>query len=203
MKFVRLLHNRTESPPIEYGYVLKIESELQLAIYHLQRFNHIWSDALVNILKSKDYTKMIDASIPSEGRHITNEIAQAMHQYVLIHADGKKSIYNLSDELYKQVYDTQLSILQEGYVIYIMQSSGYFMAKPNDPEFIESDEILSADCKIWPDNKTDQVRYIQWKDGIHWYAKIGTADVVDKFGNQKWNTKTEAKMAVEEYLKEL
>lgn len=203
MKFVKLIHNRKALSSIEYGYVLKIESELQLAIYHLQRFNHIWSDALVNLLKSKDYTKMIDASLPREGSHITNEIAQAMHQHALIHADGKKSIYNLSDELYKQVYDTQLSILQEGYVIYIMQSSGYFMAKPNDPEFIESDEIISKDCSIWPDNKNEQVRYIRWDGGNHWYAKIGTADVVDKFGNQKWNTKTEAKMAVEEYLKEL
>ena len=47
------------------------------------------------------------------------------------------------------------------------------------------------------------IRYIQWKDGSHWYAKIGKYDVVDENGNQKWNTRNEAINAAYSFLKTL
>lgn len=55
-----------------------------------------------------------------------------------------------------------------------------------------------------PEVYTDKdIRYIQWKDGSHWYVKIGKYDVVDENGNQKWNTRNEAINAAYNYLKEL
>ena len=30
---------------------------------------------------------------------------------------------------------------------------------------------------------------MQWPGGYHWYVKCNNEDVVDKYGNQKWNDK--------------
>jgi len=49
----------------------------------------------------------------------------------------------------------------------------------------------------------DEVRYIQWQDGIHWYAKVGKLDICDKEGNYKWNTKEEAIEAAKYFCKKL
>lgn len=38
----------------------------------------------------------------------------------------------------------------------------------------------------------NDVRYIQWKGGWHWYAKIGKLDICDSSNNYKWATKNEA-----------
>ena len=38
----------------------------------------------------------------------------------------------------------------------------------------------------------DEVRFIQWPDGKHWYAKIGNIDIVDKYNRQKWCDKSYA-----------
>ena len=55
-----------------------------------------------------------------------------------------------------------------------------------------------------PEHYTDKdIRYIQWKDGSHWYVKIGKYDVVDENGNQKWNTRNEAINAAYSFLKTL
>lgn len=46
----------------------------------------------------------------------------------------------------------------------------------------------------------DDVRFIVWGGGEHFYAKIGKLDVVDEHGNQKWNTKREAEAAARWYI---
>lgn len=56
---------------------------------------------------------------------------------------------------------------------------------------------------VWPFQKENkEVRYLQWPNGKHWYAKIGNDDVVDAQGNQKWSTKKEAEKAAEWFLKQ-
>ena len=44
------------------------------------------------------------------------------------------------------------------------------------------------------------VRFIQWPNGSHWYAKIGKHDIVDCNGNQKWNTRAEAEKAATDFI---
>ena len=39
-----------------------------------------------------------------------------------------------------------------------------------------------------------------WEGGQHYYAKIGKLDVLDKNGNQKWNTKEETIEAAKWYI---
>ena len=44
------------------------------------------------------------------------------------------------------------------------------------------------------------VRFIVWDSGVHYYAKIGKLDIVDKDGNRKWNTRAEAESAARWYI---
>lgn len=200
MKFVKLQTKRPNCQPLDYGYVLKISSPLELAIYHATRFGKIWEEAMCNLLKSREYQKMI--TLPAGVRegmapHISNKIASAIHQYAIHHADDKKNIHQLGDNLYQELYNTQAKFIEEGAPLYVMQSGGYF---PQYDDCIEGDCIESKDCMIFPENKLEQVRYTKWDGGMHWYAKIGTMDVVDEAGNQKWCTKEEAEQAVSDYL---
>ena len=46
----------------------------------------------------------------------------------------------------------------------------------------------------------DDFRFLQWYGGEHWYVKLGNMDIVDEHGNQKWNTREEAKDVVRKYI---
>ena len=67
----------------------------------------------------------------------------------------------------------------------------------------EYDEIYESEILKYPDEqKMDikDVKYLQWHENGHWYAKIGKMDIVDEKGNQKWNTKYEAEIAAQNYI---
>lgn len=71
---------------------------------------------------------------------------------------------------------------------------------------IEYDDECWKDTLEYPEPEyyTDKdIRYIQWKDGSHWYAKIGKYDVVDENGNQKWDKYNDAINAAYSFLKKL
>lgn len=70
--------------------------------------------------------------------------------------------------------------------------------------FTEVKEHVYKDILEFPSEKynIDNVRYIQWDGGKHWYAKIGNLDIVVD-GEQKWNSKLEAEIAVKQYFKNL
>ena len=70
-------------------------------------------------------------------------------------------------------------------------------------DFVEIVEDEYREEMTYPseDNpKLNDVRYIQWDGGNHWYAKIGVMDITDKHNNQKWDTKEEAIEAARWYL---
>lgn len=70
--------------------------------------------------------------------------------------------------------------------------------------FYEIAETYYSDELVYPDFETptlDDVRFIQWTGGRHWYAKIGNVDVVDLLDRQKWDTKAEAEKAALWYIK--
>lgn len=46
----------------------------------------------------------------------------------------------------------------------------------------------------------NEVKYMTWYGGKHWYAKIGKIDIVDRDNNQKWNTRKEAEEAAKWYI---
>lgn len=89
------------------------------------------------------------------------------------------------------------SIINYGCIL--LRESGSYMVLPTDYEIIDT---LENEKLIYPSDKKD-IRYLQWTEGGHYYAKVGSVDVVDSSGNQKWNTKQEAEEAVKEYFQNL
>lgn len=73
-----------------------------------------------------------------------------------------------------------------------------------DDRFCTIIDEIETDTLIFPnmDRPTiDDVKFIMWDGGKHWYAKIGKLDVVVN-GIQKWNTKEEATKAAKQYINE-
>ncbi len=57
-------------------------------------------------------------------------------------------------------------------------------------EWPEYDEEMWKEELVFPyEYNFEDVRFIQWPDGRHWYAKLGNIDIVSKYGEQKWNDK--------------
>lgn len=91
----------------------------------------------------------------------------------------------------------------KGYIKGIKQYLSKDMTVLIDNPSIEILETIEKDNIVYPDiNKVNlsDVRYIRWNEGKHWYAKIDKLDIVDKYGNQKWNTRQEAEAAAKWYI---
>ena len=72
-----------------------------------------------------------------------------------------------------------------------------------DSPILEITNVIVKGTMVYPDDEemtVNDARYIQWDNGIHWYAKVGKFDVVDKDNNQKWNTKKEAQEATKWFI---
>lgn len=73
-----------------------------------------------------------------------------------------------------------------------------------DDRFTRIVEEIETETLVFPSMKKpsiDEVKFIMWDGGKHWYAKIGKLDVVVN-GEQKWNTKEEAIEAAKQYIEE-
>lgn len=79
--------------------------------------------------------------------------------------------------------------------IFINTSGGYFSTRPS----LQISDTKTVPIWALPDEK---VRILQWPGGEHYYAKIGSQDVI--IGKtQKWNSKKEAEEAAEQFLREM
>ena len=69
--------------------------------------------------------------------------------------------------------------------------------------FYDICEIVEVDELVFPEPVPilENVKYMQWPGGHHWYAKLGNEDITDYMGNQKWNTKKAAEEAAQWYIK--
>jgi len=104
--------------------------------------------------------------------------------------NGKSFVYNLSVLIQKQI-ESQLEILSKKITIYINKNGGWFYSKT-------AEELETIKSHSFPNEKPIISR---WKNGKHYYAKVGIVDVVvDE--KQKWDSYEEAKYAVDKFLKE-
>ena len=94
---------------------------------------------------------------------------------------------------------TEIGLFNKGVKFYLNKE----MVSLVDNSTLEVIETVIKEKLVYPDDEEmslDDVRYIQWDNGTHWYAKIGKFDVVDKDNNQKWNTKKEAQEATKWFI---
>ncbi len=116
-------------------------------------------------------------------------------------ATERPSIVNIMKQE-TELYYNRMRDISQGREIYLSEGLTVFMLTEGYTEIVEH---YYSDTLAFPTEKytIDDVRFIQWNGGKHWYAKIGKIDIVDNNGNQKWNTKSEAVQAAKEYLTRL
>lgn len=186
-------------------------------MYHFVKYNNIWYLKPESKQDIIDHYNIILRCAYEEGlkdrtssthlckngyvyiEHPTTPWAKAVEMYM--------GVWNMSwvmtaHKLETEMINTRLNMFDEGKPIYL--SNGLTLFVPND-ESKYQDECWKDTLEYpEPEHYTDSdIRYIQWKDGSHWYAKIGKYDVVDENGNQKWNTRNEAINAAYSFLKTL
>ena len=168
-----------------YNIILK--REFEEGFKDRKASSHIWKDYDG---PGKDYIYV---------EHPTTAWAKAVEQYM--------SAWNLSwvmaaHKLETETINGRIQLFDRGCVQYL--SDGLTCFSPKDT--IEYDDECWKESLEYPEPDTytvNDIRYIQWKDGSHWYAKIGKYDVVDENGNQKWDKYNDAINAAYSFLKTL
>ena len=92
---------------------------------------------------------------------------------------------SLEDKTYKD----RINRFNSGKPIYLMNSLAYspFIEHP------KYDEEKWVEELVYPfEYNYDEVRFIKWPEGRHWYVKIGNIDICDKWGNYKFYDKSYA-----------
>jgi len=120
--------------------------------------------------------------------HYTHDLADVSE--TISHITGQGSLFNILD-LSQKIKKAQLKLILNGYKIVINSKGGYFELSKNDEI-----EILSKYIK-------DDIKITRWRNGKHFYAKIGHIDVIDEFDNVKWNTEKKAKDVAIKYMEKL
>lgn len=108
------------------------------------------------------------------------------------------TVYETADRLEKQIKESRINAFNKGIDIAFF-SDGMSILFINPSFNIQEYKIL--DSLQYPIiGKMNEVRFIQWPNGKHWYCKIGNEDIVDKNGNQKWDDRSSAYNAAQWYL---
>lgn len=63
------------------------------------------------------------------------------------------------------------------------------------------EEVWKEELEYPYEYQYEDVRFMQWPDGRHWYAKIGSIDITDKYGEQKWYDKSYAQEVAKKWCK--
>lgn len=166
-----------------------------------------WMLLVSTIEELNDFTEKYDTSIQREAfenlltshmknTHITNKRAEIIDQ---IAKNKDMSIINASMSLGVAFYNAKVKALfQFGQLC--INSNGGFFPLTEDYRIVEE---MEREEMVFPDYSPCDVKIFKWGEGKHWYAKIGNMDVVDRHGNQHWNTREGAQLAADWYLKEV
>jgi len=82
------------------------------------------------------------------------------------------------------VLGDQLRHMLDGDKLLIQKTGGYFPIKPTQE--VEIMELIDRKYTV------DDIKVSKWFGGSHYYAKVGTIDVIDEYGDVKWNTEKRA-----------
>jgi len=105
-----------------------------------------------------------------------------------------KGATSLEDKTFKD----RLEMFAKGKAIYFTDGLPYYCCNVH-PTYEE--EKWSEKLEYPYEFQYDEVRFLQWEGGRHWYAKIGSIDIVDKYGRQKWSDKSYAQMIAKTWCK--
>ena len=137
--------------------------------------------------------------------HATNEVASSIETITVLKGFERSSpfaLFDTANELLLTAIKGRLKDIDKGEAVYLEDGVRQFGYTSKNPYF-EIVETYYSDKLEYPDFKKptlDDVRFIQWNGGEHWYAKVNKEDITDEIGRQKWNTKGEAEKAAKWYI---
>lgn len=129
--------------------------------------------------------------------HFTNDFEQAVE--VWMNSTNDSLIVSML-QIENEAFRNRLQMFRSGREIYLSHS---IQVVTVDTRFVDILTTTERNVLTFPDEEKPEmkdVRFIVWEGGVHYYAKIGKLDIVDKDGNQKWNTRAEAESAARWYI---
>lgn len=138
-------------------------------------------------------------------KHPIHEASSAIESITEIKGYERSSplaLFDTANELLLTAIKGRLKTIDKGEAVYLEDGVRQFGYTSKNPHF-EIVETYYSDKLEYPDFKKpslDDVRFIQWDGGKHWYAKVNKEDITDEFGRQKWDTKSEAENAAKWYI---
>lgn len=145
----------------------------------------------------KQGMKEIISRINGKIGHYTNKFASTVD--IMMQFNEGKPYFIVATELENEMLQTRIRGYIDGREQYLTDSLSVLIMSPNI-------EIIGEEYKselVYPHESKpslEDVNYMTWYGGKHWYAKIGKIDIVDRDNNQKWDTMEEAKEAAKWYI---
>lgn len=187
-------------------------------MYHFVKFNSTWYLKVESVKDISDHFKKVcgreieqgwndfkDNTRIKKDENGNNELISRNHSTsvwrnvveLTMQIKGD-SWMNSANELEQRTYKDRINHFLKGDFVYLTDGLQYFVAK-EEPKYDE--DKWSDELKYPYKFDFEEVRFIQWPNGIHWYAKIGNIDIVDKYGNQKWRDKYYAMEIAKKFCK--
>ena len=166
-KFVKFQDSNQKG---EFPWMLECE-DIKLLIEHSEKYNGHLIRGFESLIsndydESTQHGKAIQCIAKSEG---TSIIVAAM-------------------SMENRVFQGKLRTINSCGKIFLRENGSYCI---NQSSFTIINTIIKDDIK-YPNYTKSDIKVSQWKNGTHYYAKIGNMDIVNKNGNQKWNSYDEA-----------
>lgn len=165
---------------IEYKNRILIENFNDLQEYHENYFN----------IRVKDSMKQTFSDVKN-GFHISDVLGASI--MTVAKAKEQGIIYALADTTSKMYID-QLKFINDGYKLAINDNLGYFPFYNDNALIVLLDEVKYTE---------NDIKLNKFEGGKHYYAKIGQHEVIDQWGERKWNTPEYARKIAIEYLNKI
>lgn len=188
-KFIKIQKKATTDEKQPKGFWLfEPQSERQI-LEHWEKYANATIREGVKILTEKMFSG-------TKG-HFRNDFEQAVETWQTLTGNG---LLNSMAHIEQEALKSRMQSFREGKQTYLNRS---IQVVTLDSRFTEIVNTTERAVLTYPDEDgptIDDVRFIVWDDGIHFYAKIGKIYIVDEQGKQKWNTKQEAEAAARWYI---
>lgn len=105
------------------------------------------------------------------------------------------TVIEASVYLENKIYQGKLKAIASHGNILLRENGSYMLYSEGRYNILDD---VTLENMIYPEGDYS-IRIIKWNGGSHFYAKVGKFDVVDGFGNQKWNTRLMAEYHAEKF----
>ena len=190
--FVQLAYNGKP-----WGWYFEVTSPDQYNAIYERFFAQARANAVWDFFDSKEFHYNFNPANTQCRDHAHSNLTGYFIAQCEKAAEAKQpmSPFHMAVQLDQTASHVHLRLLQLG-TIYVNYNGGWMtMAKGFTI-------INRTKCATFPTWTRDDIKIIQWPGGTHFYAKIGTMDVMVD-GKQKWDTRAEALQHAENYFNEL